>query len=102
MKTPTIYQLKPAFQDLLRPLCFKLEALGVSANQVTILAAVLSILQGTWIFLRPESPLALLWGTISFLAGVGVPLAMWINWILCASIVLLVLTVYNRIRSSTR
>ncbi len=38
---PSIYQLKPAFQDLLRPLVNALARAGVTANQVTILAAVL-------------------------------------------------------------
>jgi len=39
----TIYDLKPAFQDLLRPICRTLARLGVSANQVTVLAMLLSI-----------------------------------------------------------
>jgi CDP-diacylglycerol--glycerol-3-phosphate 3-phosphatidyltransferase len=39
----TIYDLKPAFQNLLRPICRKLAGLGVSANQVTVLAMLLSI-----------------------------------------------------------
>ena len=34
----TIYQLKPAFQGLLRPLVARLAALGVTANAVTLLA----------------------------------------------------------------
>jgi len=42
----TIYDLKPAFQNLLRPLCKRLAAAGVTANQVTVLAAVMSILVG--------------------------------------------------------
>lgn len=42
----SIYQLKPAFQKLLRPLCRRLAAAGVSANQVTLAAVLLSLLTG--------------------------------------------------------
>ncbi len=42
----TIYDLKPAFQDLLRPICKSLAGAGVSANQVTIAALLLSLLVG--------------------------------------------------------
>lgn len=42
----TVYDLKPAFQNLLRPLCKVLAKAGVTANQVTIAAAVMSILVG--------------------------------------------------------
>lgn len=38
---PSIYQLKPAFQRLLRPLVAALARAGVTANQVTVLAVVL-------------------------------------------------------------
>ncbi|KXU37045.1 CDP-alcohol phosphatidyltransferase [Ventosimonas gracilis] len=43
---PSIYQLKPAFQNLLRPLVRRLAAIGVTANQVTLAAALLSVLLG--------------------------------------------------------
>ena len=43
---PSIYQIKPAFQGLLRPLVRRLAQAGVTANQVTLAAAVLSILAG--------------------------------------------------------
>jgi CDP-diacylglycerol---glycerol-3-phosphate 3-phosphatidyltransferase len=43
---PTIYQLKPAFQNLLRPIVLWLAKIGVTANQVTIVAACLSIACG--------------------------------------------------------
>lgn len=55
----SIYQLKPRFQDLLRPLVQRLHALGITANQVTIAALVLSLLvagvvalwvEQTWLF----------------------------------------------------
>ena len=39
----TIYDLKPAFQNLLRPLTNALARAGITANQVTVAAAVLSI-----------------------------------------------------------
>ncbi|MCB1814494.1 MAG: CDP-alcohol phosphatidyltransferase family protein [Candidatus Competibacteraceae bacterium] len=43
---PSIYQLKPAFQKLLRPLCRRLATAGVTANQVTLAAVLLSLLTG--------------------------------------------------------
>ncbi|WP_312451287.1 CDP-alcohol phosphatidyltransferase family protein [Stutzerimonas nitrititolerans] len=55
----SIYQLKPRFQNLLRPLVRRLHALGITANQVTIAALVLSLLvagsvalwaEQTWLF----------------------------------------------------
>ena len=42
----TIYDLKPAFQDLLRPVCHTLAAAGVTANQVTVVALLLSLAVG--------------------------------------------------------
>lgn len=42
----TIYDLKPAFQNLLRPVCRRLADSGVTANQVTIFALLLSFLVG--------------------------------------------------------
>ncbi|WP_312929402.1 CDP-alcohol phosphatidyltransferase family protein [Stutzerimonas nitrititolerans] len=55
----SIYQLKPRFQNLLRPLVRRLHALGITANQVTVAALVLSLLvagsvalwaEQTWLF----------------------------------------------------
>lgn len=43
----TFYALKPRFQHLLRPLVASLSRAGVTANSVTILAALLSVLVGT-------------------------------------------------------
>jgi len=43
----TIYDLKPAFQNLLRPICNALAKAGVTANQVTVAAMLLSIVVGT-------------------------------------------------------
>ena len=48
---PSIYQLKPAFQNALRPLCRWLAARGVTANQVTLAALALSIVTGLLIAL---------------------------------------------------
>lgn len=41
---PSIYQLKPAFQNLLRPLVRRLYQHGISANQVTLFAMFISLL----------------------------------------------------------
>ncbi|TIQ31037.1 MAG: CDP-alcohol phosphatidyltransferase family protein [Mesorhizobium sp.] len=51
---PTLYALKPAFQDRLRPLVGKLAAIGVTANGITILAALLSVAAGTAIAALPD------------------------------------------------
>lgn len=42
----TIYDLKPAFQNLLRPICGALAKAGVTANQVTVAAMLLSFVVG--------------------------------------------------------
>ncbi|WP_211227713.1 CDP-alcohol phosphatidyltransferase family protein [Shimazuella kribbensis] len=42
----SIYELKPKFQNLLRPLVKKLANIGVTANQVTVFAMLLSIATG--------------------------------------------------------
>jgi CDP-diacylglycerol--glycerol-3-phosphate 3-phosphatidyltransferase len=58
---PTIYDLKPRFQNLLRPLNQSLVNMGVTANQVTLFALLLSVALGSAIALNPESkPLLLL------------------------------------------
>ncbi len=56
----TIYDLKPRFQNLLRPICSGLVNRGITANQVTISAIVLSALGGIWIALSPDQNLPLL------------------------------------------
>ncbi len=43
----TIYDLKPAFQNLLRPISNALAKAGVTANQVTVAAMVISIVVGS-------------------------------------------------------
>ena len=42
----SIYELKPKFQNLLRPLVKRLYNVGITANQVTLAACILSILLG--------------------------------------------------------
>jgi CDP-diacylglycerol--glycerol-3-phosphate 3-phosphatidyltransferase len=46
---PTLYELKPGFQGLLRPLVARLAKAGITANQVTILAVVTSVGLGAWL-----------------------------------------------------
>lgn len=42
----SVYDIKPAFQSLLRPTCKRLAAAGVTANQVTLFAMLVSLLVG--------------------------------------------------------
>ena len=58
----TIYDLKPRFQALLRPLSDALARAGLSANEVTLGALLLSAAHGAWLTLMPGSawPLLLL------------------------------------------
>jgi CDP-diacylglycerol--glycerol-3-phosphate 3-phosphatidyltransferase len=56
----SIYDLKPAFQNRLRPLTGALAGAGVTANQVTLLAALLSAVAGLWLALQPDEALPLL------------------------------------------
>ena len=59
---PSISGLKPAFQGVLRPVAGALARAGVTANQVTVAAVVLSLAAGATIALRPDArwPLLLL------------------------------------------
>jgi phosphatidylglycerophosphate synthase len=50
----SIYDIKPRFQALLRPLTNKLAAMGISANQVTLAAALLSVATGIAIYVGRE------------------------------------------------
>jgi CDP-diacylglycerol--glycerol-3-phosphate 3-phosphatidyltransferase len=45
----TFYDLKPAFQKLLRPTCNLMANAGITANQVTVVAMVLSVITGSTI-----------------------------------------------------
>lgn len=51
----SVYQLKPRFQSLLRPLAGRLFALGVTANGVTVLAMLLSFVLGGGLILLGEA-----------------------------------------------
>jgi CDP-diacylglycerol--glycerol-3-phosphate 3-phosphatidyltransferase len=57
-----IYNLKPQFQKLLRPLAANLAKRGFTANDVTLGALLLSAAHGAWLALIPASrwPLLLL------------------------------------------
>jgi CDP-diacylglycerol---glycerol-3-phosphate 3-phosphatidyltransferase len=55
----SIYELKPKFQNLLRPLVQKLVKKGITANQVTIFAMLLSIVTGLVVFVFASNPLVL-------------------------------------------
>ncbi len=48
----TIYALKPKFQALLRPLVRGLHRMGVTANQVTVVACLISVALGVWLFVQ--------------------------------------------------
>ena len=52
---PSIYDLKPRFQALLRPITRKLARSGVTANQVTVAALLMSGVVGACITLFPQS-----------------------------------------------
>ena len=51
----TIYELKPRFQALLRPLTGALYKAGITANQVTVAACVISVLLGVLLASAPGS-----------------------------------------------
>lgn len=52
----TLYDIKPAFQARLRPLTARLAAAGITANQVTLAAAALSVAAGAVIAAFPTKP----------------------------------------------
>ena len=51
----TLYDIKPAFQSLLRPLTARLAAAGVTANQITVAAMILSLAAGGLLALYPDN-----------------------------------------------
>jgi CDP-diacylglycerol--glycerol-3-phosphate 3-phosphatidyltransferase len=57
---PSIYDLKPKFQAVLRPLCQALATAGVTANQVTVAAILLSVGAGACIAFQPHAAWPLL------------------------------------------
>ena len=65
---PTLYDIKPRFQALLRPLVARLAAAGVTANQITIGTAILSLAGGALCLAAPGSRTVL--GVIAALLAV--------------------------------
>ena len=63
----TIYDLKPKFQDLLRPIVRKLFDAGITANQVTLAALGLSIIVGGLLTLFPNPYLFILLPFVLFI-----------------------------------
>jgi CDP-diacylglycerol--glycerol-3-phosphate 3-phosphatidyltransferase len=53
----SVYDLKPGFQALVRPICKGLANRGVTANLITIAATILSVVAGVWIAFDPLSSL---------------------------------------------
>lgn len=46
----SVYNLKPAFQRLLHPLCSRLRAAGVTPNQITASTLAASLAMGLWLY----------------------------------------------------
>jgi CDP-diacylglycerol---glycerol-3-phosphate 3-phosphatidyltransferase len=53
----SVYDLKPKFQNLLRPLVRRLASRGITANQVTLFAALWSVGHGLLIAFNPDNRL---------------------------------------------
>lgn len=68
----TLYALKPAFQTRLRPLARALAASGLTANQITVATAVLSIGVGITVMLNAAAPAFFL--LIPLALGLRIPL----------------------------
>jgi CDP-diacylglycerol--glycerol-3-phosphate 3-phosphatidyltransferase len=64
---PSIYDLKPAFQSLLRPLLQRMAGVGVTANQVTLAALLMSIATGAAVALWPVPRTLLLLPAVLFM-----------------------------------
>jgi CDP-diacylglycerol--glycerol-3-phosphate 3-phosphatidyltransferase len=58
---PTLYELKPRFQGMLRPLVVRFAAAGVTANQVTIATGVVSVILGAVLAVEHRG-----WGILPF------------------------------------
>jgi CDP-diacylglycerol---glycerol-3-phosphate 3-phosphatidyltransferase len=56
IRVPTLYDIKPGFQKVLRPLAAKLVAIGLTANMVTLGAAALSISTGAALAIGHANP----------------------------------------------
>jgi len=64
---PSVYDLKPAFQGLLRPLLRRMAGIGMTANQVTLAALLMSLATGAVIAWRPAPRMLLLLPAALFL-----------------------------------
>lgn len=53
----SIYKLKSSFQNLLRPLVGRLASMGLTANQVTLVAAIVSVGIGVLLIVNPQPAL---------------------------------------------
>jgi CDP-diacylglycerol--glycerol-3-phosphate 3-phosphatidyltransferase len=56
----SVYQIKPAFQKLLQPVLRALRRIGVTANQLTVAAIILSVFLGYLFLHYKEHPIVLL------------------------------------------
>ena len=56
----SVYQIKPAFQKLLQPVLRALRRIGVTANQLTVAAIILSVCLGYLFLHYKEHPIVLL------------------------------------------
>lgn len=50
----TLYDIKPKFQNFLRPLVVRLHAQGITANQITLFAMLTSVLLGALLMCFPD------------------------------------------------
>jgi len=57
---PSIYDLKPRFQSLLRPIITRLARWGLTPNAITLIAVIGSILTGVLVAIAGPQPLSLL------------------------------------------
>jgi CDP-diacylglycerol---glycerol-3-phosphate 3-phosphatidyltransferase len=56
----SVYKIKPKFQQLLKPLLAWLYKTGVTANQITVMAILLSLVLGACLWFSPSLPIAFL------------------------------------------
>lgn len=68
---PSIYNLKPRFQAMLRPMVKVLAEQDVTANQVTIAAVILSFIGGGFIAWQPQASWPLLLMPVVLLVRMG-------------------------------
>ena len=72
LRVPSVYLLKSEFQHVLRPLVSMFAQFGISANQVTIFAAALSVLFGLSLALQSQAHI--LWLIVPFILFVRMAL----------------------------